>query len=177
MKRMVIYNGLVMISGVFFGVIAYFCLPAAQLALIQDFFGQSIQEIASTLRRGAAIYSIFQTNLMDILRLYFFGLCLVGLPLLFVFIFAKGFSLGFFCCFLSGQSLLLTGVQLCYLPVYIFAGSWATYFALLLLRNRMENPVGQAVQYTILFILLTLLLLALSCLDGSISTLVLQKMV
>lgn len=177
MRRIVIYNIILISSGIAFGILAYFCLPESQSLMLQDFWGQSVQQTVGKIGRDTVVLQIFQKNLQDLLRIYFFGICLLGIPLLFIVIFAQGFSLGFLCCFWGGQSILLAAAHCCYIPLYIGAASIAMSFANILLRNQLANPVRQLLKYTLYFLVLLGSSFILSCIDGLISNLVLQKMV
>jgi len=177
MKRIIIYNTILIISGICFGMLAYFCLSESQSLMLQDFWGQSMQQTVDRIGRDTVIWQIFQKNFQELLRIYFFGICLLGIPLLFIVIFTQGFSLGFLCCFWGGQSVLLALMQCCYLPLYIGAASLAVSFANILLRNQVANPLRQLLKYTLYFLILLGCSFILSCIDGVISNLIMQKMV
>lgn len=177
MKKMLIYNAILIGSGVCFGVLAYFCLPETQILMLQDFWGQSVEQTVGRISREAVILQIFQKNLQDLLRIYFFGICLLGIPLLFLVVFTQGFSLGFLGCFLGGQSVLIALIQCFYLPIYIGAASLAVSFAHILLHNQIANPLSQLCKYSLYFLILLGGSFILSCLEGILSVLLLEKMV
>lgn len=177
MKRMFLYNALLIGCGIVFGVLAYFCLPDSQALAVQNFWFQSIQNIAGQMLKDTVILQIFQQKFAELLRIYFFGLCLLGVPLLFIVVFIQGFSLGFLFCFLGGQSVLLAILQMCYIPIYLSGTTLAVSFAQILQRNQMDNPWRQIIKYTFYFIFLMVATFLLSCLDGLISIYILQKMI
>lgn len=85
---------------------------------------------------------IFQSNFMDFVRIYLAGICLLGLPLLVLFLFLKGFSLGFSACFLVTHSPLLLLSRLLYFPVLLAAIAYSCRFSFILLQNRVSSPAA-----------------------------------
>lgn len=84
-------------------------------------------------------------NLYDLVKIFLLGLTVIGLPLIVVMIFTRGFVLGFTTVFLieqkglAGVGLTLFAVlpqNLLSLPAYILAAVAATNFTLLLIRGR-----------------------------------------
>lgn len=177
MKRLLTLNAILMICGAAFGIIAYFCLSPEQTSLLQQYLGQSLSGAAASMKIEQAVQAIFQANGLDLLRLYFLGICLLGLPLIFLFLFVKGFTLGFLCCFLFEKSLLLVLIRGIYFPVLAFAATYSCRFSSILLTNQISNPLRQLTQYTIVFLVLLVLFLLLSYCDALISCRFLQKFV
>ncbi len=101
--------------------------------------------------------------------LWLLGLCVVGAPLVVLMVGARGFILGFTIGFLveekAGQGMLLALAavlpqNIFYVPGLIGAGILALYFALSLFKSSRETPVFTGIiLYTLLFIILTLLIL------------------
>jgi stage II sporulation protein M len=101
--------------------------------------------------------------------LWLFGLTVVGIPLIFIIIGARGFILGFTVGFLvqekAGQGLLLSlaGVfpqNLFYIPAYLGAGILAVYFSLSLLRGFRDGTVSSRLGiYSLFFLLFFLFIL------------------
>lgn len=91
-------------------------------------------------RLSEAAGPIFQSNFMDFVRVYLAGICLLGLPLLVLFLFLKGFSLGFSACFLVTHSPLLLLSRLLYFPVLLAAIAYSCRFSFILLQNRVSSP-------------------------------------
>lgn len=177
MKRIVFYNLVLIFTGMCFGVFAYFGLSETQSLILQDFFTQSTQQIVADMPKNLVIEQIVRQNFSEMGRMYLFGLCLLGVPILFIIVFIQGFSFGFLCCFLGGQSVFLPLIQFCYLPVYVGAASVAVSFARILLYNQIDNPWRQVVKYTFYFFLILLVVFLLSCLDGLISLLIFPKII
>lgn len=166
MKKLLLLESLLVVSGIVFGVVAYFCLPEEQVVSLQQYLLVQMQDFAATATLSEAAGRIFRANFMDFLRIYLAGCCLLGLPLLILFLFLKGFTFGFVACFLAAHSPLLILSRLLYYPLLIAATSYGIRFALLLLQNRVNSPARQLVQYTVTFGLLLILVLIFSYIDG-----------
>ena len=166
MKKLLILESLLVVCGLVFGVAAYFCLPEAQITQLQQYLLVQMQDLSTTATLSEATGRIFRANFMDFVRIYLAGLCLLGLPLLILFLFLKGFTFGFVVGFLAGHSPLLIFSRLLYYPVLIAAAACAIRFSLLLVQNRLSSPARQLVQYTVTFGLLLILALIFSYRDG-----------
>lgn len=165
MKKLLIFHSLLVISGLFFGIIAYFCLPDAQISQLQQYLMTQMQDLAAAATLSEAAGRIFRTNFMDFMRIYLAGICLLGVPLVALFLFLKGFTLGFVSCFLIVHSPLLIVTRMLYYPIMIIAATYSSRFALMLLQNRVSSPARQLVQYSVTFGLLLILVLIFSYLE------------
>lgn len=177
MKKLLVLESLLVVCGLLFGVAAYVCLPEEQVAQLQQYLMVQMQDLSTTATLSEATGRIFRTNFMDFVRIYLAGLCLLGLPLLILFLFLKGFTFGFVAGFLASHSPLLIISRLLYYPVLIAAAAYGIRFSLLLMQNRLSSPVRQLVQYTVTFGLLLILVLIFSYVDGFSSCHYLRSMV
>ncbi len=166
MKKIMILESVLLLSGVMFGVLAFFCLPEEQILQLQRYLTSQMQTLAGAASLSEAAGPIFQSNFMDFVRIYLAGICLLGLPLLVLFLFLKGFSLGFSACFLVTHSPLLLLSRLLYFPVLLAAIAYSCRFSFILLQNRVSSPARQLLQYTVTFGLLLILVLICSYIDG-----------
>lgn len=177
MKKLLILESLLVICGLLFGLAAYFCLPEEEIAQLQQYLLVQMQDLSGTVTLSEAAGRIFRANFMDFVRIYLAGLCLLGLPLLILFLFLKGFTFGFVAGFLIGHSPLLIFSRLLYYPLFMAAAAYGIRFSFLLMQNRMSSPVRQLVQYTVTFGLLLILVLIFSYVDGFSSCHYLRKIV
>lgn len=166
LKKSLFYLTLLAGSGLFFGIFAYIVLPDEQVLILQQYLTSQIQELAISISQAEINNRIFHVHAMDLLRIYLAGLCLLGFPLLFLFLFVKMFILGFTSCFLAQYSLLLLFAQLLQLPLLILAIAIGCHFTRLLLQNRLNNFVRQWLHYTICFSLLLFGFFLFSYLEG-----------
>ena len=107
MKKLILLQGFLFFGGLLFGIAAYVCLPDEQILALQQFLSIQMQEMSDGASWTTLSSSIFHANCMDLLRLYLAGICLIGFPLICLFLFVKGFTFGFAGCFLLGHSPLL----------------------------------------------------------------------
>ena len=166
MKKGIMLQSLLACCGLLFGMIAYLVLADEQVAALQQYLFVQMQNLTSTANLPEVASRILRANVMDIVRIYLAGACLLGLPILLLLLFLKGFTLGFVSCFLLQHSPLLVVTRLLYLPVFILSAVIACRFSMMLLQNQLSNPVRQLLEYTISFGLLLILVVLCSYVDG-----------
>lgn len=166
MKKTIVLQSVLACSGLLFGIFAYLVLPEQQVAALQQYLFTQLENLTAAASLSAAASRIFHANLMDLVRVYLAGICLLGLPILLLLVFLKSFTLGFVSCFLLHHSPLLVATRLLYLPVLIVAAAMACQFSLLLVQNRLNSPIKQLAEYTLAFAALLALALFCSYVDG-----------
>jgi len=92
--------------------------------------------------------------------------CLVGIPIMILFLFLKCFAVGFSVCILAHSSMVLLLSRLLYLPALVFAVMIAYRFSLSLVQNTVQSPVRQLLQYTLMFLGILLCTLLVSGIDS-----------
>ena len=157
---------IVTLGGVLFGIAAWLLLPDMLREQLKQYVLLQMQASAETLTPKSAIAQIFQANCIDLLRIYFCGICLLGIPVLILLLFLKCFSIGFVFCILLQHSVLLLFSRLLYIPVVLYAASIAFAFTLELIRNHLHSPIRQLLQYTALFAIIGIAFAVVSVLDG-----------
>lgn len=166
MKKIILLHSFLLFSGFLFGLMAYFCLPEEQILTLQQYMLAQMQDLSATATLAETASRVFRSNAMDLVRVYLAGLCLLGIPLILLFLFLKGFTFGFVACFLLAHSPLLLLSRLFYFPPLIAAAVLGFRFSLMLVQNRASSPLRQLLQYTIGFVFLLLCLLLFSFIDG-----------
>ncbi|UOQ85933.1 stage II sporulation protein M [Gracilibacillus salinarum] len=180
-----IFTIILFITGIIFGAIIvnsmtfvqkqdlYFYLERFFIGYLQD-DNISKQE----LMKNAAFYHIQFLSL-----LFFLGLAVIGLPIIWVLLFVKGvaigFTVGFFVNQLGMQGLLfsfssIAPQNLIIIPIYIIASSLAMVFSLSLLQSifskRFKHPIMQIFfRYTAIFIGLMVVVSLASILESAVS--------
>ncbi len=163
-------------GGLLFGIIAWLVLPDMAAEQLRQYVTGQLQGSSETALLRDIIGQVMQANAMDLLRIYLCGICLIGAPLLILFLFLKCFSVGFVGFLLLQHSPLLLLSRLLYLPVLFFAVSVGCRFALELLQNSMDSPIRQLLQYTLLFMVLLFAMTLVSAVDGMSSYYYLQRL-
>lgn len=158
--------------GILFGVLACHILDTDRLRPLTEYYAAYFQ---STLPQSSAVAiyrSIIQTNLLDLLKLIFFGLCLIGAPFILILLFTKGFAIGFVAAVLllntglKGAAAVLCGVvlpKLIYIPLILSAGAFFLQCSWELLSRQMS---AYWLQFIVRCLLLALGLIAAGCLEG-----------
>lgn len=134
-KRQVFYlsNLLLLIAGLGFGILACYVLGDDKLNRLNEFYQVGLSEIGQS-TRWSLMQAALNANGQDLLKIGFLGLSIIGIPLIGLFIFAKGFSVGFTTAFImtkTGAGGFLTGIigivipKIIYLPVLIMVASYA----------------------------------------------------
>ena len=166
MKKIILLHSFLLFSGFLFGLAAYFCLPEEQILALQQYLTVQMQDLSATATLAETAGRVFRSNAMDFVRVYLAGICLLGVPLILLFLFLKGFTFGFVACFLLAHSPLLLLSRLLYFPSLIAVAVLGCRFSLMLVQNRASSPLRQLLQYTVGFAFLLVLVLLLSCIDG-----------
>lgn len=154
------------IGGICSGIIAWIVLPDVLNSQLQTYVTEQIQTNSVSLTLRDSITTVLQANSMDIIRVYLFGICLAGIPLLIIFLLIKCFSIGFVICVLLQHSFFLAVTRVLYIPIFIIAAQIAVTFAFKLISNQMDRPIRQLLKYTCIFFFVMLGVFAVSILDG-----------
>src|SRR5690606_186698 len=138
--------------GIVFGAVVVNSMSFIQkqdlLFYLQQFFGH-VQE--GTLIRG---FDLFQSSLFYHIKyisfIFILGLSIIGIPIIWIFIFMKGVVIGFSVGFLVNQIewqgffVAITSIapqNLFIIPAYIIAGSFAMIFSLHLIRKLFSSRI------------------------------------
>ena len=166
MRKLFMMQGFLLISGMVCGIIGYAALPDELVLRLCDFLTGQMQNLRAVCSAEEAVGRIVRANSVELLRIYLAGLCIVGVPILILLLYVKGFAFGFTSCFLLSHSVLLLVSRLLYVMVFAAAAALAVRFSWILLQNRMQSLFRQLLQYSAVFLLLFLLILAASYVDG-----------
>ena len=166
MRKLFMMQGFLLISGMVCGIIGYAALPDELVLKLGNFLTGQMQNLRAVCSAEEAAGRIARANSVELLRVYLVGLCIVGVPILILLLYVKGFTFGFTGCFLLSHSVLLLVSRLLYVMVFTAAVAAAMRFSWILLQNRMQSLLRQLLQYSAVFLLLFLLILAASYVDG-----------
>lgn len=166
MRKLFMMQGFLLISGMVCGIIGYAALPDELMLKLGDFLTGQMQNLRAVCSAEEAVGRIVRANSVELLRVYLAGLCILGVPILILLLYVKGFTFGFAGCFLLSHSVLLLVSRLLYVMVFAAATALAVRFSWILLQNRMQSLFRQLLEYSAVFLLLFLLILAASYVDG-----------
>ena len=156
----------VMAGGLLFGILAWLFLPDTSTILLRQYIDEQLISFDQKTTIKESIGLIAQTNATDLVRIFLCGMCVIGVPLVLCFIFIKCFSIGFVTFALIQHSILLFVSRMLYLPILFISMLFACRFGIQLVQGRFNNPLGQLLQYTIIFVGISFLMLFVSTLDG-----------
>lgn len=130
-------------AGVAFGALGVGAIQPAHQQELASFLQQSLTAVTAGLSQ-TSIFGLIWENLKVLLVTYVLGMTVIGMPLIFVLVFTRGFVLGFAAGFLievkSWQGILVTAVSilppsLLNVPVLIVAAVSAITFSISLVRG------------------------------------------
>lgn len=167
------------IAGLVFGSLGVNSLNDGQL----NFLTQSVDSGLTQYNDNTDFINITQKalvkNLYDLVKIFLLGLTVIGLPLIVVIVFTRGFALGFTTVFLiehkgfSGIGLSLLAIlpqNLLSLPAYILGAVAATNFTLLLIRGKdgmQRKNIGRyLVNYVLVMMALVILMASAAIIEG-----------
>jgi stage II sporulation protein M len=149
---------------------------------LHQFFGH-VQE-GSLLKGQDLFQSSFFYHFKYVLLIFILGLSIIGIPIIWIFIFMKGIVIGFSVGFLVNQvgwkGLLLSTASIApqnlfIIPAYLVAGSFAMIFSLHLIRRIFSSKVykhpirSHFVQYSTVFLIVIAVALIASLVEAFIS--------
>ena len=162
----VLFYAILTFGGFFFGIAAWLFLPDFLLEQLRQYYNGQLETLSVSISMKESVAMIARANTIDLLRIYLCGLCLFGVPFLVVFLFLKCFSIGFVSFILLQHSILLFMSRLIYVPFLVLASAVSCKFAVQLIQNRCYHPIRQIVQYSVVFFLVSMMVVFVSLLDG-----------
>ncbi len=180
-----IFTIILFITGIIFGAIIVNSMNFTQkqdlFFYLERFFLNFLQE--ESISSQNLFKNAFFYHIQFLALLFFLGLAVIGLPIIWVLLFVKGiaigFTVGFFVSQLGFKGLLLSfsaiaPQNLIIIPIYIMASSFAMIFSLTLLQSifakRYKQPILQIFyRYIGVFTILLIMVGIAALLEASIS--------
>lgn len=168
----------VFIAGLVFGILACSFLQTDKLSMLNQYFMEQLNLIALSKGQGIASKIAIEANIMDIGTLSFLGLCLIGIPFIILFIFVKGFSIGFVSCFLimtsgwqSMQSVFISIFipKLLYIPVLLLAAYYGIKFSYTMAVTVWPGLLRALLKYLAVMAIIIVVVTILGYLEGVLS--------
>ena len=182
-----LFVGLFFAAGLVFGALGVSVLDAETNSALGDFVNQGISQLNNDLSFVVTTKQAIAKNLVNLGKIFFLGLTVVGFPLILISIFTRGFALGFTVVFLirekalRGGALVLFAVlppNLLSLPAYFLAAVSAINFTLYLIRGRDTQrniPITQYfLGYLVMMFLFGLLVVSAAFIEGYLSPLMIR---
>jgi len=151
-----IFMVILFLTGIVFGAIIVNSMNFVQKQDLYFYLERFFGEIAKgdALEQGRILKSSFLYHMKYLLIMFVLGLSVIGLPIVWVFLFLKGLVVGFSVGFIVNQlgmkglmlaSLAIAPQNLLIIPTYIAAGSLSMVFSLTLLGKLFGRRVTQPV--------------------------------
>jgi len=162
---LLIFYSILTAGGILSGIAAWLFLPDMLSDALRSYTAGQLQNMADYTLQDT-IVQVCRANLLDLLRVYLCGLCLVGVPLLILFLFLKCFAVGFSFILLLQSSIPMVLSRLIFIPVLLLAVLKGYRFSLALLSGTQQNAARQWLTYTLYFAALLLCMVLVSAVDG-----------
>lgn len=133
------------IAGIVFGSLGVNTLSTEQVAGLKDYVNKALGLYADKIDFSLTVRQAIYKNLLNWGKIFILGLTVIGMPLVLIIVFTRGFVLGFTIVFLiqtgsySGGVLAFLAIlppNLLSFPAYIIAAVAAINFSLYLLKGR-----------------------------------------
>jgi stage II sporulation protein M len=154
--------------GVVFGALAVKNLNIDQLSELSNYLNSFLEKVQDTPLKVSTMQESLFDNLYTIAALYILGISVIGLPLIPVVVFTRGFIIGFTVAFLAREK-ALKGIVLALvsvvpqnfilIPVILVAAALSVNISLFIVRNRLAgtgSSLRLASLYTIMMLVLGL---------------------
>ncbi|MDN5324194.1 MAG: stage sporulation protein [Clostridia bacterium] len=174
---------LFLIMGIVFGVLGVKALTPVQLENLNQYIDTGFKAMGNEIDYQSTAKHAIWRNLITIFKIWFLGLTVIGLPLIIVIIFTRGFVLGFTVGFFlenntwQGLGIILLTIfpqNLLQLPSLIIASASATAFSLYLLNGRrIENRAipKYFFKYTLVLLILAVIMILAGFIEGYLTPL------
>jgi stage II sporulation protein M len=172
-----------MVVGILLGSSSVKSLNSEQINSLGDYFNNFVSTFPTLqIQPEVLTTASFAANIKLLLLIWFLGLTVLGVPIIFLAITVKGFYLGFTAGFIIQEKglrgILFTAITLLpqnflIIPSLVIAGVVAASFSLWLLRGRFKNPYSKISQmffsYTFVFCILGIVTTCGSFLEGYVT--------
>lgn len=172
--------------GLLFGFWGMNSLGNSQASTVQSLFEEIAAQYGDEFNFAVSARQAVLKNLLNLGKIFLLGLTIIGLPLVLVIVFTRGFVLGFtiefFCQAKAwpGSILAILAIlppNLLAIPAYILAAVAAIKFSLYLLRGRQlrDNSISEAIlKYFFSMLAFSLLMLGSALIEGYFSPVIIK---
>lgn len=174
--------GLCFMGGLVFGTLGVNSLNDKQVAYLNEIIDAGLTQFQDELDFSQTTRQAIVKNLYNLGKIVILGLTVIGLPLILVIIFTRGFVIGFTIVFLIKQKSFLGGAlsllavvppNILSLPAYFLAAVTAINFSLYLIKGRDPLRKSSLVQYFIGYLaimtLFAILMISSGFIEGYLS--------
>jgi len=180
-----IFMILFLIMGIVFGALGVKALTPEQFTNLNKYIDTGFQAAANQLDYQTVAKNAVWRNIATVLKIWFLGLTVIGIPLILVIIFTRGFVLGFTVGFflerktLEGIGIIILSIfpqNLLLLPAIIVAGASATVFSIYLLKGRTERMALSSffLRYSLIMFVIACIMVLAGLVEGYVIPLTLK---
>lgn len=167
--------------GIFFGFLSINSLEENQTSSLSKLFEEGLVHFEENFNFSASARQALLKNIVNLGKIFLMGLTIIGLPLVLVIIFTRGFVLGFTIEFLLREKAWRGGVlallavlppNLLSLPAYILGAVIAINFSLYLIRGQGQRNIKMSqcfLEYLLMMLGLGILMLGSALIEGYFS--------
>ena len=169
------------IVGLFLGFLGMSTLEQSQTSSLKQLFEEALVHFEQNLNFSVSARQALLNNILNLGKIFLMGLTIIGLPLVLIVIFTRGFVLGFTIKFLlqekawRGGLLALMAVlppNLLSLPAYLLGAVIAINFSLYLIRGHGHRNIKMSqcfLEYFFAMFCLGILMLGSALIEGYLS--------
>jgi len=169
------------IVGLFFGFLGMSSLEQSQASSLKQLFEEALVHFEENFSFSASARQALLKNILNLGKIFLMGLTVIGLPLVLIIIFTRGFVLGFTIEFLlqekawRGGALALLAIlppNLLSLPAYLLGAVIAINFSLYLIRGPGQRSIKMSqcfLEYLFALFCLGILMLGSALIEGYLS--------
>lgn len=167
--------------GLFFGFWGMTSLEQKQASSLSKLFEEGLLHFEENFNFSASARQAVFKNTINLGKIFLMGLTIIGLPLILVIIFTRGFVLGFTIEFLLQEKAWRGGVlallavlppNLLSLPAYLLGAVMAINFSLYLIRGSSQKNIKMSqclVEYLLVMLSLSIFMLGSALIEGYFS--------
>lgn len=169
------------LAGVFFGFLGMNSLEESQTSFLRKLFEDGLVQFGEDFNFSVSARQAVMKNIFNLGKIFILGLTIIGLPLILIIIFTRGFVLGFTIEFLLQEKAWEGGVltfmailppNLLSLPAYILGAVTAINFSLYLIRGQSQRNIKISqylAEYFLVMIGLCILMFGAALIEGYFS--------
>jgi|BioPla2DNA2_1021312.scaffolds.fasta_scaffold00020_85 stage II sporulation protein M len=169
------------IVGLFFGFLGMSSLEQNQTSSLRQLFEEALMDFEENFNFSVSARQALVKNILNLGKIFLMGLTIIGLPLVLIIIFTRGFVLGFTIEFLLQEKAWRGGVMallavlppnLLSLPAYLLGAVIAINFSLYLIRGHGQRSIKMSqcfMEYLLAMFCLGILMLGSALIEGYFS--------
>jgi stage II sporulation protein M len=154
----------VLLAGIIFGAVGVSALEEKKVTVLTEFLSKLLTEQPKNIETSF-LQQLARDNFLIMAGIWLLGLTVIGMPLVYLIVFTRGFIMGFTVVFIV-KTLRFAGICLTFLSIFLpsilaifcllLGAGMATIFSLLLLKGKRESMGKEFLYYCMVSLLVSL---------------------